>query len=185
MDELTIKPTKIAFQCAVGFTLFTILLTYGMYFLKIDPNMDMGFGKKTFIFIISYLPFIAAIFYAQKYHRDEELKGFLSFGRGFSTGFRVALFSGLMIGLFMILYYQFLNTAAFEQILIQTEDKLSENDSMDESAIEQALSMTKKWFPFMIFIGSVLGCAIIGSIISLIGAAIYKKEGPVFAQVSE
>ncbi len=178
MDQSTIKPNKIAFQCALAYSLYTVLLTYALFFMGIDVNGELSMGTKVMTWTLSYLPFLGAVFYAQKYHRDEQLEGYMTYGRGFTTGFRVALISGLLIGVFMVLYYKLLNTAAFDAVMNKTEETMLNNNSMGDEQRETALEITRKWFPLMILVGSIIGMAIVGCIFSLIGAAIFKKEKP-------
>ncbi|PWG79269.1 DUF4199 domain-containing protein [Pararcticibacter amylolyticus] len=181
METTDIKPNKIAFQSALAYSLYSILLIYVLYFMGVDMNKaDLSTGTKVITWLLSYLPFLGAIMYAQKYHRDEQLGGSISFGRAFSTGFRVSLISGLIIGVFMVLYYKVLNTNAFDAVMNATEEAMLNNPSMGDSQRETAMSMTRNWFGPMALVGTIIGMAIVGSILSLIGAAILKKEAPVF-----
>lgn len=179
MNPSDVKPTKIAFQCALAYSVYYILLTYIMYFLGFDVNSDMSGGMKALVWVLSYVPFLSAILYAQKYHRDQQLEGYITFGRAFSTGFRVALLSGLIIGVFMMLYYKVLNTPAFDAVMSKTESTLLDNPKLNDSQRETALNMTRKWFGPMVLVGTIIGMAIFGSVFSLIGAAVFKKEAPV------
>ena len=177
MTSSTISPTKIAFQCSLAYALYSVLLTYALYFMGIDVNNNLSGGMKFLTVLLSYAPFLGAVLYAQKYHRDE-LGGYITFGRAFSTGFRVAMISGLLIGVFMMLYYKFLNVGAFDAVMSKTEETMMNNPNVSESQRDSALEMTRKWFPLMILVGSIIGMAVVGCIFSLIGAAIFKKEQP-------
>lgn len=179
MNESEVKPTKIAFQCALAYALYSVLLTYVMYFMGIDVNSNLKGGIKILSWVLSYVPFLGAVLYAQKSHRDDQLGGYISFGRAFSTGFRVSIFAGLLIGVFMILYYKVLNTEAFEAVMSKTESSLLDNNAISDSQREKTLSMTRTWFAPMILIGTIIGMSIVGAVFSVVGAAIFKKDRPV------
>lgn len=177
MEELTSSPNRIAFRCALIYTIYSIVLTYVLYFMGIDPEMkNAGTGVKLLTSLLSYAPLLALIFYAQRFHRDQELGGVISFGRAFSTGFRLSMFAGLLLGVFMVVYYKILNTAAYDQLMAASEAQMLDQDNMDDEKVETAIGMMHKWFPFILFIGTIIGFAIVGSIISLIGAAIFKRD---------
>ena len=184
-NESEIKPNKIALRVSLLYTLYSVLLTYIMFFMGIDMNGKVDGLTKVFVYLLSYGPFFGIIFYAQRYHRDEQLNGYVSFGRAFSTGLRVALFSGLFLGIFMVLYYKVLNVTAFEKVIEQAQETLADSGKMEDDQIESAMSITKKMFIPMIMIGTVLGMAIFGCVFSLIGSFINKRERPFFVSAPE
>jgi len=134
--------------------------------LNIDPNSPLKY--------LTYIPFIAFLFITQKEFKDE-IGGFITFGEGFSAGFRYALFTGLVIAVFVYLYCAVLSPAVFDKALEASRAKM-EAQNMPSDRIEKGMEIGKKWGPLMGAFGTAVVYPIIGAIISLIGAAIFKKE---------
>ncbi|PST81795.1 hypothetical protein C7T94_18165 [Pedobacter yulinensis] len=168
------KPTQLALQVAVIYAIYSLILLYIFKAIGIDTqDKNLSIGYKVLSTVLTYVPFILAIFYAQWKHKSE-LGGFMSFGRGFSTGFRVALLAGLFGALLMLLYYLVLDPGALDQIM----DTAKANAKTEQE--EQAIDMMSKYMIWMIVFGVILFLAFFGTIVSLIGAAIFKKERPVY-----
>lgn len=158
--------TKIATKWALIYTVTAIVITYAFQLLNIDPNSPLKY--------ITYIPFIAFLMMAQKEYRDL-LGGYISFGDAFSSGFRYAVFSGLLLAVFIYLYLAILNPAMFDKAL-ETSRASMVDKGMSDDQIEKAMGIAKKWGPLFGAFGTAIVYAICGAIIALIGAAIFKKE---------
>jgi flagellar biosynthesis protein FliQ len=173
LKELEIKPNKLAFQVALGFSLYTLFLMFLFKMLDIDVQSQNVSGATQFISgLLSYVPYILAIFYVQMTHR-KQLGGYMSFGRGFSAGFRVGSGAGLFIGLLMILYYKVLDPEAMNHMM----DIAIEKANDDENQIKGIEAM-RPYMAIMTAFIIAITYTLIGLVISLIGAAIFKKEKP-------
>jgi len=166
MEQLKPNPTKIATKWALINLLTTIVLTYIINYLSTDPNSPLKY--------LGYLPFIIFLILTQKEYKDQ-LSGFLTFGEGFSAGFRYAVFTSLLIAVFTFIYLTFLNpdimAKAAEQARAQMQAK-----GMSSDDIDKAVSMTKKIGPAIGSFFIAIIDTIVGIIVALIGAAIFKKE---------
>ncbi len=160
------NPTKVATKWALINTLASIVCVYAFEFLNVEATSPIQY--------ISYLPFIAFLLLAQIEFKNE-LGGFITFGQAFSTGFRYALFTGLLTAVFIYIYYSMLSPERYEQILAISEKALEERD-MSSAEREKAMEMTRNWGPLFSAFGAAVGSAIFGAVISLITAAIVKKE---------
>jgi hypothetical protein len=160
------NPTKIATKWAFINALTAIIITYAFEFLNLDQNSPLKY--------ISYVPFLIFLFLTQKEFK-EQIGGFMTFGEGFSAGFRYALFTGLIMAVFIYLYCAVLSPAVFDKA-IETARAQMEAKNMTSEQIDKAMDITKKWGPLFGAFGTAIGYAILGAIISLIGAAIFKKE---------
>jgi len=173
LKELEIKPNKLAFQVALAFSLYTLALIYLFKLLGIDTQIENVKPLTRFISsILSYGPLVMAIIYAQMRHR-EELGGYMSFGRAFSTGFRVGATSGLFIGLLFVLYYKVLDRPALDHLM----DIAVEKAGGDDKAI-RGVKLMQPYMGIFIGFGAAVSFTIYGLVISLIGAAVFKKERP-------
>lgn len=173
LKELEVKPNKIAFQAAISFSVYYLVLVYLLKFLNIDPlQQDMGFATKTIIWVLSYVPFVLAIIFVQNKHKGD-LGGYLSFGRGFSAGFKTAAYAGLFLFILILLYYKVLDKAAMAHMLDIAVDQVGE----DEKKIE-AVKMMGPYMALFAAFGIAITYTLFGLIVSLAGAAVLKKELP-------
>ncbi|WP_443943786.1 DUF4199 domain-containing protein [Pedobacter sp. AW1-32] len=165
------KPNALAFKVAISFAVYTLATFYLYKFLGIDAaNPDMPVAEKIISMVLSYGIFILAIVYTQITHK-RELGGYITYGRAFSTGFKVAAYAGLFIGLLFILYYKVLDTAAMDHIVDASIAQAKGN----EQQIEGIRKMSGFMWIFAAF-GAAITYTIFGLIVSLISAAVIKKD---------
>ncbi|MDB4926453.1 DUF4199 domain-containing protein [Mucilaginibacter sp.] len=160
------NPTVVATKWAFINALTAIVITYAFEFSNVDPNSSLKY--------LSYIPFIIFLFLTQKEFKDR-IGGFMTFGEGFSAGFRYALFTGLIMAVFIYLYCAVLSPAFFDKAIEASRAKMEERN-MSSEQIDKAMEISKKWGPLMAAFGTAVVYPIIGALISLIGAAIFKKE---------
>lgn len=164
--ETAVNPTKIATKWAIINVLAAIIFTYAFEFLKLDQTSPLKY--------LSYVPFIVFLFLTQKEYKDQ-LGGYMTFGQGFSAGFRYSIFTGLVLAVFIYLYLAVLSPDVFEKSLVDAQAQL-EAKNMSSDQIDKAMEITKKYGPIFGAFFSAVAYTILGAIISLIGASIFKKE---------
>lgn len=173
MDPFTTPPnsTKVATKWALIATATSIVLTFVYQYLNIAQDSPARY--------LSLLPFIAFIILAQIEYK-QLLGGSITYGKAFSTGFRVALFAGILGAIFMFIYISYINKEFIPQMMEVQRAKMVEKGLTDEQ-IDKAMAMSSKVSgPAMISLFAAVGSAISGAIISLITAAIVKKDPPPF-----
>jgi len=100
----------------------------------------------------------------------------VTFGNLFAHGFKTTAVIIVITTAYTILAFKVLFPDMIDLILEMSRKKMLENPKMTDEMIEQAMSMTKKFFvPFAIG-GTILGTGFKGAIASLIGAAVAKKN---------
>jgi hypothetical protein len=100
----------------------------------------------------------------------------VTFGNLFAHGFKTTAVIIVITTAYTILAFKVLFPDMIDLILEMSRKKMLENPKMTDEMIEQAMSMTKKFFvPFAIG-GTILGTGFKGAIASLIGAGIAKKN---------
>lgn len=167
MEQRTIpNSTKVATKWAFIYTATAIVITYASEFLNVDMNSPVKY--------LSYIPFIAFLCLTQKEYRDE-LGGYITYGNAFSAGFRYALFSGLLLAVFTYLYFSVLSPEMWDKVLEATQADMEAKDTPTEQIDATMEFMSGKWGSIMIVFGTAVGLAIMGAIISLVTAAIFKK----------
>ena len=170
MKNQTPNQNNLAIKWALINLAATIILTYAIQFLDLDPNSSVKY--------IGYLPFIAFLILAQKEYKDA-LGGYITFGQAFSAGFRYALYTSLALAVFVYLYLAILSPEVLEKSLVASQAQMSEK-GMSTGQIDKAMEIGKKYGPIFAAVGTVIIDIIFGVIISLIGAAILKKERSIF-----
>ncbi|GAB3928050.1 DUF4199 domain-containing protein [Mucilaginibacter myungsuensis] len=168
-DPFAPKPnsTKVATKWALINTGVAIVFTLLFDFMKVDVNSPAKY--------ITYIPFIAFMVLTQLEYR-KLLGDSLTYGQSFSSGFRYAVFTGLLTGIFTYIYIAFINPAMITQVQ-DAQRAAMEEKNMSEEQIDQAMSMASKMTsPAMFALFAAVGSAIFGAIVSLITSIFTKKE---------
>ncbi|WP_184549704.1 DUF4199 domain-containing protein [Mucilaginibacter sp. FT3.2] len=167
METKKASPSVPAIKWALISLIASIIITYAFQFLNLDINSKIRW--------VNYLVFIAFLCLTQKEYRDQ-LGGYMTFGEGFLSGFLYSVFLGALTAVFTYIYFAILSPDMISKILAASEAKLS-SDGLSPEQKDQAMSMTSKFVtaPVMAVFGFV-GSLIMGAIVALIGAAIFKKE---------
>lgn len=106
--------------------------------------------------------------------------GYMSFGQGLGVGTLASGVAGVAAGLFNLIYMQFIDPTVSEQMLDRARDEWERN-GLSDSQIEQIEPMTAMMMkPGMIFVLTVFISLLFGLILSLVIAAILRREKQVF-----
>ena len=166
MENVKPSYTSITVKWAVIYFITSVVITYIFQFLNIDQNSAAKY--------LGYIPFIAFLLLAQKEYKDK-LGGFLKFGEGFMAGFIYSVIAGVLLAIFTYIYLTFLSPQIFEQALASQEAKMSAQNVSPEQA-EKGMEIARKYGTIFGAVGILLITPICGAVISLIGAAIFKRE---------
>jgi len=158
------SPSSVAIKWTIFSFLTSIILTYVFQFA--------GIGQTSSLKYITFIPYIAFLFLAQKEFRDRS-GGFMTYGQGFMTGFLFAVFTAILTTIFIYIYYTMLSPGTYDGIVKSTKDQMMAKGLDEETAAKMTATYASVTF---LTIATLLGGVITGTIISLIGAAIFKKE---------
>jgi hypothetical protein len=151
--------------------------------LLLDTLGIIDYASGTGIYYPSILAGIASIvllYMAIKHHRDEELGGYITFGRCVKIGFLFALFSGIFFGVFGAVYHSFIRPDIIPSIM-EFQRETWEAQGLNDDQIEQAASMTKMFMsPVAMAVMGIINFIIMDVIISLILGGILKKNPPMY-----
>ncbi|HJP63330.1 MAG TPA: DUF4199 domain-containing protein, partial [Mucilaginibacter sp.] len=164
--------TKVATKWALINVLTGIVLMYVFQFANVGIISPVRY--------VSYLPFIAFLFLAQKEFKDQ-LGGYMKFGEGFGVGLRYGIFSGLLLGVFIWLYYSMLSPDMYTKML-EAQREAMEAKGMSADQVDQGMKFMNKMGLVFVAFGAAVGSAVVAIILGLIGAAIFKKERSAFDQ---
>lgn len=138
-----------------------------------------GLGQNTWLASVSYIFTIVAIFLAMKEFREKN-RGFISYGEGLGLGSLLSAVLGVLTAAFTLFYIQFIDNSVLTQGLDRLREDM-ERQGKDDVQIEQAIEISQKVMsPGIMFVSVVLVTLIAGFVISLVVAAIMRKEKPVF-----
>lgn len=160
-----------------GGIISVILIIFGLilYVTGIsDPAKPSGASQV--LSCLNYIIMIAGIVMAIKYHRDKELGGFISLGRGIGTGTLTGLVIGVISAVWMIIFMKFIAPDMSQAIM---DAAMSQAQPGQEEMTEKMVGYFSN--PFSLAIISLIGSVIIGFLTGLIGGAIMKKEPPMAA----
>ena len=173
-EDVAAMPLAIRYGgiAALAFIAIQLILdTVGL----IDYSTGKGIYYPSILLTISTL---VILYFAIKEHRDEELGGFITFGRCVKLGALIGLFSGILIGIFAYIYHGFIRPDIIPSML---EFQISqwEEAGMSEEQIEQTKGMTEMFMtPVATAISSIFNGVFWNVLLSLIVGAIMKKVRP-------
>ncbi len=138
-----------------------------------------GLSQNKILSSLSFVFMIVAIVLSMKDFREQN-KGFMSYGEGLGLGTLVSAVMGLLSSAFTMFYIQFIDNTLLTQGMDKVRSDM-EAKGMDDSQIDQAMELSQRFMsPGVVFAMGVFMYILTGFIISLIVAAIIRKEKPVF-----
>ncbi|WP_295798063.1 DUF4199 domain-containing protein [Mucilaginibacter sp.] len=167
MENVAPSPSSVAIKWALIGFFVSIVITYAFQLLNVDVNSPVKY--------ISYVFFIAFLLLGQKEFKDK-LGGFVTFGQAFLEGFLFSVFYGIMVAIFTYIYFTMLSPAVWDQAMNAAQKNLEAKGTLSSDQIESAMNISRKYGILIAVVGVAIGTPIMGAIIALIGAAIFKKE---------
>ena len=161
----------------------------GVVTYYVFPSMlgSIGFGIATLVVtLLIYVFFIIDL--------RKKIGGFWNFKEALKGIFLMSFIAGIIYSVSNVGFYKFVEPNAFEKIAGFMESGMSktfENMGMEQEQIDEALekqieALKEQYNPTITQFFKNLGIAtILQFVMSLIFAAIFKKEAPVFASTSE
>lgn len=148
--------------------LASIVYSVILYMLNQMFNQALGYAGVIII--------IVGLAIAMKNYRDKVLDGIMPFGKAFGFGMLIIIVAALLGSIFAYLLYTVIDPGLSERMIEYTSEKML-NRGIPEAQLDVVLERAAKFqkpLPIAItgFITSVLG----GVVLSLIMAAIFKKE---------
>ncbi len=173
MENLTIEKKPIMLKYGAILGLLTVFVSVLSYVINGAENLERPFWEKA----LGYLVIIGVITMGIKKFKELN-NGNLKIGDAIKTGVGIALIGGLIVGVYIFIFFNYIEPGFIDRIMEMTQEKMIEqNPDMDEDQMEMALSMSKKFMsPLAMMFFSVIGNLIMGLIISLVAGLIMKHE---------
>ncbi|TAE52866.1 MAG: DUF4199 domain-containing protein [Bacteroidetes bacterium] len=111
--------------------------------------------------------------------------GFMSLGQGFQTGLAASVIAGIISSVVSALHYMIVPDLK-DEVLNVTIAELEKNPQMTQDIIDQTVKISETMMqPFVSIPVGILGSLLMGALISVIVAAIMKKDGAPAAGIED
>jgi hypothetical protein len=163
-----LSPTRVALKWGVILGISLMLVTLIMYLT--DQGSNPWFGLLTLVAMVSVL-----VLSMQEYRKLNG--GFMTYGEGFGIGALLSAVAGLLSSLFNTFYNVVIDPTIQQRAFEQARERLEDQGQLSDEQIDQALEISQKFqSPGFTFIAGVFGTIIMGAILSLIIAAIIRRN---------
>src|SRR5687767_12976370 len=129
--------TKVAMTYGAMYGLAAVIVSLIFYFSGTDIQSKMPT-------MISYLLLIIFIVMGIKSYRDQELNGFISYGKSLGTGVLIGVFGGFITGFYTVILFTMIDPGLAQKIIDASEQKLLDQ-GMSEEQIAMAMTWTRKF----------------------------------------
>jgi uncharacterized protein DUF4199 len=178
IDPSTVSPRQVAMRHGVIWGLIGILVGLFAHLMGWNDPANPNVMMSILLGLISFGISVTMIVLAVKTHRDQELGGYMSFGRGFTTGMLTTLVYAVIATVWMVIFFSFINPDMFDAIEANMMQQW-EDQGMTDEQIDQAKGFASMFTgPVFMTIATFLGSLFWGAIISLIVSAVMKKDAP-------
>jgi hypothetical protein len=155
---------KYGITAGLALSVYTLLL----FLLGLDKSSAFGF--------IIYVILLSGMILSVKEIRDNEMNGFITFGEAWRKGLLISVYSGIVYAFFMYIHLTFINEGYIEEMVIQAEEAYEEI-GMSSTQIDDIMKVLRMVYqPSLLSIGALIGNIIMGLILALIPAMIFKRE---------
>lgn len=154
--------------------LILVVFSLILWMLNLSLNKSLGY--------INYVLIIGGLFIFLKLFRDQEMGGYISYGKALGAGMLILIFSGVVTAFYSYVFFKFIDPGIIEKMALMAEEQLYERGMTDEQ-IEVAVNAQKMFLkPGMMAIFGFFGHVFFGFIFTLIVSIFVKKEAPPFEQ---
>ena len=155
-----------------GVILGLVSIIYAVVLYVMDESLNKTLGY--FGSIVT----IAVLVYGTINFRDSVRGGILPFGSAFSFGVVVVVIGAVISSIYTYIQFAIIDTGLQDKMLEMAMEQMIEK-GVPEDQLDTAMRMTSKFMrPVMLSIFGLFGGSVIGVILALINAAIFKKEEP-------
>ena len=178
IDPSTVSPRPVAMRYGLIWGLIGILVGLLAHIMGWNDPADPNVMMSIILGLISFGVSVTMIVLAVKTHRDQELGGYMTFGRGFTTGILTTLFNAVITTIWMVVFFSLINPDMFDMIEANMIEQWEEQ-GLDDEQIETAKGYASMFTgPVFMTIATFFGTLFWGAIISLVVSAVMKKDAP-------
>ncbi len=174
-EPAPIKPTVLRYALIGSLILVAFTLISQLTGLSTHPSWSVRTLTSLSSIIIMFLVFRSAIIS----YRDHENEGLVTLGKGFMISFWITLIMALVSTVFFIIMITYIDSSVIDFARDEAIRGMEEKGLSDDE-IDQAMSYTEMFMgPVFFSIAAFFSTVVIGAIVGLVTAIIYKKEAPV------
>lgn len=174
--DVSMRPTAVRYGVAVALAIIVIGLIFTLLDLS-DPTDPSKIGN-TIQQLISYVAILVAVVLAIQHHRNKELGGYISYGRGLAIGTFTGLIIGVISAIWTLIYMYVIDPEMQDKIKKAAIQKAIEQGAPQETFDQGSGLMDTFTSPIFLALAGLFGTVLVAFIISLIVAAVLKKESP-------
>jgi hypothetical protein len=130
---------------------------------------------------IQWVILTAGVYMSQYSYRNNELGGFISYGKCLKLGIIVMMCASIFVSLYTYIYVKYIDLSYLENIKIQMEEVMLQQNVPEYQIETMSQMFSRMQTPEMIFFSGLFGFAFFGFIISLITSTFVKKDNDVDA----
>lgn len=171
MENKTKSLSKNAFNYSIFIGLLLIVLSLLVYTFNL-------YDQSKLISFISIAIIIIGIILGTINYRNNSLGGYITYGKAFTSGLLIGLYSSIIVAVFTFLFYQFFAPEAIEHLVEIAEQAIIEKmPNITDEQLEATMKIQQKFMtPISMSLMSILSSTFWAAIFSLIIAAFVKKE---------
>ncbi|MFM2207642.1 MAG: hypothetical protein RL213_1617 [Bacteroidota bacterium] len=171
MEKRSKAKIAMMFGAYYGFSAIIVMMLF--YLLNLDPQSKIPS-------LLNYALLVLFMVLGMRTYRDQDNGGLLSYGEAVGTGLLVSVFGGVILSVFTVVLFTFIDPGMTEKLLEAAREQMIENGTPD-SQVEMGLQMAKNMMsPIWLFVLGMLGSAFMGLIFSLIVAIFVRREANPF-----
>lgn len=176
IDPANVSPRPVAQKYGLIGSLVLIVVGLLTHLLGITDLSQQGGTGNWIANILNWGVMVGVIVLAIKTHRDSDLGGYISMGRGFKTGMIATLMMAIVMAVWSYVFFTLVAPEALEMIKEVALEEM-ESQGLSEEQMEASAGMMGFFTsPTFLVLVSLIGTLITGAIFSLIAGAIMKKE---------
>lgn len=153
-----------------GVLIALLLIVFNI--LTIVTSLDKVPG----VAFVGHIILIVGLVWSIAYY-GKQLNYVSTFGKYFLHGFAITAIVTCLLVVFMAVY-MIIDPAMKQQALDKAAEEMRKNPNYTDEQMSQALDISKRFFVPMVLGSLVLGYMFLGTIVSLVTAAIIKKNPP-------
>jgi uncharacterized membrane protein YeaQ/YmgE (transglycosylase-associated protein family) len=179
LDGNYIDPSNVsARQTGIRWGLILGLISSAVGLIMYFTGLTDYSSSSWLTFFAGIIPIILCIYYAQVQHRDTELGGYMTLGRGVSVALWVGLIAGLIGMVFSFFLFSFVIKDFAEMIMTKGIEN-AEAKGQDPEQVRKGMEMMKWMFnPPVMSVFALIGNLFWAVIVGLLVGLVTKKDSP-------
>jgi hypothetical protein len=173
----TIENPRSQFKVALNYGTLSALSSISIFLIFYFIGTDIQSKTPQYL---GYVILIIFLILGIKSYRDNDLGGFMTYGKSLGTGTLISLCAGFISAIFTIIFFKYIAPDMIQKILDTAQQNMADK-GLSEEQIQMSMSYAAKFMtPVWLFLFSVLGTTIMGLIFSLLISIFMKKEANPF-----